>query len=164
MEAPVARIHQSSHGIKLFAFDTNIVLIDQVGGQSFGCDPNVFGFFHTEHHAFDGFWHVAEKSKVWRVSGTRLMMASISSKKPILSISSASSKIKASIWSSFCLCAWSNLANVQVFPQRCEHPDFKALIFFNAWSTIDRERTLTPFCWCPNGEFLTWTANSRVEQ
>ena len=40
---------------------------------------------------------VAEKRRVWRSSGTRLMIASISSRKPMLSISSASSKIKVSI-------------------------------------------------------------------
>ena len=52
-------IHQAGHGIKLFAlFDTDIVLIDQIGGQFFGCDLNVFGLFHKLNtDTLDRFWH-----------------------------------------------------------------------------------------------------------
>ena len=39
---------------------------------------------------------VAENRSVWRLTGTRSMIASISSKKPMLSISSASSRIRVS--------------------------------------------------------------------
>ena len=74
---------------------------------------------------------VAENKRVWRASGTRLMIASMSSKNPMLSISSASSRIRVSMWLSLSALRLIKSSNRPGVPTTTCAPERNALICFS---------------------------------
>ena len=106
---------------------------------------------------------VAEKRRVWRSSGTRLIIASMSSRKPMLSISSASSKIKVSILLSLRALRLIRSRRRPGVPTTMWAPERRALICFSMLEPPYTERTLTPLS-RPKRKSSSWdcTANSRV--